>query len=351
MRLWPTCGNARTAIGPRPAATRAAETSVSAAAREPASSSAPISAVIGASTSGQDRERVVREHRAHAGLQARAAGWRARPVPHVSRQPSLAPRVAGPCPTSKDQSRPGRRETPASRRGPRAARRARAGTPRRPSRSPAPGPPSPRRRAAGRHSGVQGRPPPRPPRSPRSRGRRARPGPRLRQAARSPSATATASPASAGRPYSMAGSSVGASDNPCPRRSIATVRAAPRRRRATGVQIQAVCDSPWMSRTPAVGPAGPPQSRKWMRSPSSTRTTNPSGSAAGSAAGTDPRGNSIVARIRAPWSSAAVDPGPPARPGSPVTVMIATGRSSNSSNGPWPASRCRSPRPWTRWRS
>ena len=52
------------------------------------------------------------------------------------------------------------------------------------------------------------------------------------------------------------------------------------------------------------GLAGPPQSRKWIRSPGATSTTKPSGSAARSGGGS----GSIAPRIRAPWPSAAGAP-------------------------------------------
>ena len=77
-----------------------------------------------------------------------------------------------------------------------------------------------------------------------------------------------------------------------------------RRRRATGVQAHAVPERPWIRRTPS--PDGPPQSRKWIRSPGPTTTTKPSGSAAASGGGTAP----IAPRIRAPWPSAAAGPAP-----------------------------------------
>ena len=40
--------------------------------------------------------------------------------------------------------------------------------------------------------------------------------------------------------------------------------------RPTAVQAQALAESPWTSTTP--GPAAPPQSRKWIRSPLSETT-------------------------------------------------------------------------------
>ena len=66
---------------------------------------------------------------------------------------------------------------------------------------------------------------------------------------------------------------VGASDRPWPRRSIATtVAPAAASRRATAPRPRRCAASPWTRTTP--GSPAPPQSRKWIRSPGSTTTTN-----------------------------------------------------------------------------